>query len=193
MKAGIYQIRCLANDKVYIGSAVDLGQRWRTHRHRLRSGVHHSVRLQNAWRKYGEEQFVFEILEFVSNADDLVRIEQGWLDRLRPTGRQGYNVRTQAKSNLGVKASEETRARMSAALMGHSSCGHTAETRAKISASRKGLKASPETRAKMSAMRKGRKFGKEARANMSMSAIKRKLQGPKRKAAKNQAAFRFTD
>ena len=38
--SGIYQIRCRANGKIYVGSAVTLRARWDGHRRELRKGLH---------------------------------------------------------------------------------------------------------------------------------------------------------
>lgn len=64
-KSGIYQIRNTVNGKVYVGSAIKILKRWREHKTSLRKGVHHSKHLQKAWVKYGEECFVFEVIEFI--------------------------------------------------------------------------------------------------------------------------------
>ena len=58
----IYQIRNKINDKCYIGSAVKILDRWWLHKKMLRNGNHHSVKLQRAWDKYGENNFAFEHL-----------------------------------------------------------------------------------------------------------------------------------
>lgn len=60
---GIYKIACTANNKVYIGQSIDIKRRWKEHKRRLNSGTHENLHLQNAWNKYGEYQFKFEILE----------------------------------------------------------------------------------------------------------------------------------
>jgi len=52
--SGVYQIRCKSNGKIYIGSAVNLRQRWDGHRRALRKQRHHNVHLQAAWNRYGE-------------------------------------------------------------------------------------------------------------------------------------------
>ena len=77
--SGIYQIRCVANDKIYIGSSVDLLNRWRDHCRTLRSGDHSNKHLQAAWDKYGENWFDFTIIEYVGK-DELLAAEQYWID-----------------------------------------------------------------------------------------------------------------
>jgi hypothetical protein len=91
-ESGVYQIRCKQNGKIYVGSAVDLRRRWDVHRRTLRDRVHHNDHLQHAWNTYGEENFEFEVLQFV-NAAELLRAEQEWIDRTDCTHRKiGYNI-----------------------------------------------------------------------------------------------------
>lgn len=182
---GVYQIRCLVNGKVYIGSAVDINNRWCIHRRSLERNRHHSVTLQRAWIKHGADAFVFEMLEVVPDRSDLIRVEQEYLDRIRPFDKSiGYNISPTAGSSLGIKRTPEYRARMSAALKGHKPSAetriklkaraYTDERRAKISASLvgnlrcKGRKQSPEIRAKISANQKP--LTAEMRAKMSVAA-----------------------
>lgn len=106
---GIYAIRCTVNDKMYIGSAVDIFVRWYGHRFHLNRGTHHSRPLMSAWRKYGPEAFAWEILELVPDGVDLTAIEQKYLDEFRTAERGvGYNISPTAGSCLGVKQSLET-------------------------------------------------------------------------------------
>jgi hypothetical protein len=62
MNTGIYCIFNKITKKRYIGSASGkhgFRARWRNHKWRLRNGKHHSLYLQNAWNKYGEDSFEF--------------------------------------------------------------------------------------------------------------------------------------
>src|SRR5262249_9435038 len=131
-QSGIYQIRCLVDGKVYVGSAVNFRKRWTSHQSQLSRRRHHSRHLQGAWQKHGADQFVFEVLEVVPEKADLARIEQEWLDRTQSFNRSiGFNLSPTAGSALGVKLSPETCVKRSAAM--------------------KGRKLSPETRAKVAA------------------------------------------
>ena len=58
-QSGIYQIRNIANGKVYVGSAAKFSRRFNDHKRKLNNGRHHSIKLQNAWNKNGAESFVF--------------------------------------------------------------------------------------------------------------------------------------
>ena len=69
MKSGIYQILNKLNNKIYVGSAVNLSNRWSTHKCKLKQNKHGSPILQNAWNKYGEDAFKFEVLEHVTNPE----------------------------------------------------------------------------------------------------------------------------
>lgn len=103
-RSGVYQIRCLPNGKIYIGSTVDLRARWASHRWRLRRGNHCNPYLQQAWRKYGEDNFEFTVLEFVAAAK-LLAAEQAWLDRTGCADRAvGFNVYNIAGSPGEVSA-----------------------------------------------------------------------------------------
>lgn len=57
MRSGIYRIKCLANDTVYVGQASNLSNRTAHHRQRLRKNKHSNRHLQNAFNKYGESEF----------------------------------------------------------------------------------------------------------------------------------------
>lgn len=78
-RVGIYCIST-PNGSQYVGSSGNIFRRWSEHRRALRRGDHHSMRLQHAWNKHGD-QLVFEILEECSR-NDLNTKEQEWIDRL---------------------------------------------------------------------------------------------------------------
>lgn len=48
----IYAILNTINDKVYVGSAVNLRLRWNNHRSQLNLNKHDCQHLQSAWNKY---------------------------------------------------------------------------------------------------------------------------------------------
>jgi predicted GIY-YIG superfamily endonuclease len=51
--SGIYYIKNITNNKLYIGSSKDILKRFYEHKRLLRHNKHHSIRLQRAWDKYG--------------------------------------------------------------------------------------------------------------------------------------------
>ena len=79
MARGIYKIINVINNKFYVGSAVDLKRRKTRHFSELRTGRHNNRRLQAAWVKYGEQAFVFVIVEELAAEADLLAAENVWL------------------------------------------------------------------------------------------------------------------
>jgi len=98
--AGVFQIKNTANGKVLLGSSLNLEGPLNGHRFMLKIGSHHNKVLQQEWNEYGEEHFLFEILETVKVKDDpnfnlrdeLTLLEMIWLEKLQPFGEQGYNL-----------------------------------------------------------------------------------------------------
>lgn len=151
-QSGIYVILNTKNSKVYIGQSVDIYTRWRKHEEALNRGKHQNRHLQNAWNKYGEKFFRFQILEHCS-IDKLDEREQHYLDIYIPKG-ICYNIAT----NVEVPA----RGR-------HPSI----ESRHRMSISQKGRVTSKESRLKISLAHRGRKFSDEHRRKLSEAAKQR--------------------
>ena len=61
--SGIYCIENTITHKKYIGQSVDIYSRWQKHKSELSRNSHENDYLQKAWNKYGENSFVFTILE----------------------------------------------------------------------------------------------------------------------------------
>lgn len=113
-KPGVYMIKNLITSKVYVGSSGNVKQRWKTHRTDLRGKRHHCHRLQEAWNTYGEDAFVFGVLEWCE-VEDLTDLEQSWLDETQCYDEKfGYNLASDAYSPmLGRTHTEETKALIS--------------------------------------------------------------------------------
>jgi group I intron endonuclease len=129
-KPGIYSITHIATGKIYVGSASNISKRWHRHRKDLRLGIHRNKHLQAAWTKYGEDAFVFNILELTTELDTQ---EQFWMDHTGCTDpEKGYNNCPTARSSRGFKRgpeSEEQRKRKSLYLKGKCGCGITSPIR----------------------------------------------------------------
>lgn len=185
-QGGIYAIRHLASDRIYIGSAVNFFKRWKSHRDGFRKESHCNQHLQAAWKKYGEDAFAFEVVEMVDLAQDLIAREQHWIDHFQSSDQaKGYNLSPTAGSPLGVKHSEETRRRMSEAQRGKSkSPEHVEAVRKSIT----GLKKSPEHIEKIRQSRTGKKMTEEAKEKIRRHNLGKKM-SPEA-IAKTSAAWR---
>ena len=112
----IYRIYHKNKDECCIGSsAKGIKKRWQQHKTALKRNCHHSSRLQNAWDKYGEDSFDIEMMEYCSDINDLIPIEQEFFKIYVEEGkdRPAYNMCPLAASILGHKHSEETRRKLS--------------------------------------------------------------------------------
>lgn len=154
-RSGIYEIRNLVSGKRYIGSAVNIKRRWYFHREHLRLNKHHNLKLQSAWNKYGEKLFIFEVVFFCLK-EQLISYEQQCIDGY-DTVFNGYNIRTEATSNFGLKMSEETRQRMKVAQQKRRLENPVSEeTKRRMSVSNKGQRPSELARKMSSILKKGK-------------------------------------
>lgn len=107
----IYKILCKKNNKVYIGQTVNLNKRMMEHFNDLRKGKHHSLKLQRAFDKYGEEFFEHSLIEIVPEniADDR---EKYWIKHYNSTDKNfGFN--NESGGNLKKVVSEDTKKKLS--------------------------------------------------------------------------------
>lgn len=110
--SGVYSISTTYSGRVYIGSAVNFKLRWRLHRNMLRKGKHHCKPLQNAWLKYGESAFIFNVLEETTR-ENLIAREQYYLDSVLDK----FNICPITLSTLGRSVSQETREKRSRPIL----------------------------------------------------------------------------
>lgn len=111
IKSGIYKIINIVNGKFYIGSSEHLDIRKKEHFRELNLNKHANKKLQNSYNKYGKENFKFEIIEYVEDVNTLLKVEQKWLDKLKPYNRDiGYNIAINTSAPMkGRKHTEETK------------------------------------------------------------------------------------
>ena len=103
--AGVFQVKNIANGRVLLGSSLNLEGPLNSHKFMLTIGQHRNKELQKDWNEYGPDNFVFEILETVKVKDDpafdlsdeLMLLEQIWIEKLRPFGERGYNTGTKIR------------------------------------------------------------------------------------------------
>lgn len=75
---GIYKITNKINNKCYIGQSVDINKRWNAHIHSFNNIDVYNYPLYRAFRKYGIENFSFEIIETCPR-DKLNEREKYWI------------------------------------------------------------------------------------------------------------------
>jgi group I intron endonuclease len=165
--AVIYRITNMANGKFYIGSAESFARREWQHKYALRRNEHKNPRLQAAWNKYGEEMFVFEVIEEIAPDRNAFDIENTYLHKV--VGQEDcYNINTDAVGmRTGIKLTAETKQRISTNRKGkhggekHYRFGKTVseETKAKIGDAQRGKPKAP-----------GRKVSEEGRAKIQAAA-----------------------
>lgn len=155
----IYKIINAINNKFYIGSAVKFGRRKATHLRLLRNGKHSNKHLQAAWDLYGENAFVFAVIEEVPDGEDILAAENVWLKE--HAGQDHcYNIAMDATApTLGMTGDKCYRY--------GKSYPHTEATKVKIGVSSKGRPQSEETRAKRIATMTGQTHSIERRINLS--------------------------
>lgn len=162
MARGIYKIINVVNNKFYVGSAVDLKRRKTRHFSELRIGKHNNRHLQAAWVKYGEQAFIFVVVEELSDDADLLAAENVWLKE--HVGKEHcYNLGVDATAPMtgfggelsptwGYKHTEEALQEISRTSTGRL---HRPESKAKIREFLLGKPKSAEVRAKIAATLSG--------------------------------------
>ena len=105
---GIYQIRNVVNERVFVGAALNLHGIINRHKFNLKLGSHRNEKLQADWLAFGGESFAFEILDELTPKDgssrdykaELAVLEDLWLAKLQPYGDVGYNERKKGKEEM---------------------------------------------------------------------------------------------
>src|SRR6266404_844649 len=89
--SGIYKIINKIDGKYYVGSSKSIMERWKKHFQLLKKGNHDNSRLQNAFNKYGENNFELQIIEKLSE-EQLMLQEQIYLDTAKMNRDKCYNL-----------------------------------------------------------------------------------------------------
>lgn len=97
--AGVYAITHVPTQRHYVGSTESFNRRFAEHLRDLRAGIHCNQKLLNAWRKYGEGEFVFTVLE---TTDNFVVREQYWIEELEAFN-YGFNLAPIAGRTAGTR------------------------------------------------------------------------------------------
>lgn len=161
MACGIYRIRNLTNDKIYIGSSKDIKRRWAEHKNKLNKNTHANAHLQCSWNKYGEHVFLFEVV-MECGENRLIEAEQEFLKAAFLYPDACYNIAHKAQGGAGPH-SLETKMKISKARKGKNygrfGVKHPMYGIKGTENPRFGMKHSPEAVSKMSMNRKGKTAG----------------------------------
>ena len=104
-KAGVYVFINNLNNKIYVGSSVNLTSRMANYYYYYKSDKSPQFFIIRAMKKYGLENFSLGILEICDkNPKTCLDLEQKWIDCFKPD----YNVLTIAGNSSGYKHSIET-------------------------------------------------------------------------------------
>lgn len=98
---GVFQIRNTVNGKIFVEGSINLQAIWNRYQLQLEMGSHPSPSLQQDWRTFGADSFVFEILSELKQDDEpgidwkkeVKKLEIMFLEELQPFGERGYNTR----------------------------------------------------------------------------------------------------
>lgn len=142
----IYKHICVPSGKAYVGVTQNAVRRLRGHR----SPSSQCVALRNAIQKHGWSNFETVVLAQTESIQEAMRLEGDYIVEHETLAPRGYNLKTGGEL---VTFSDETKAKMSAALKGRPM---STEWRQKISNALTGRTATPEHRANMSEALRGK-------------------------------------
>ena len=88
---GIYKITNKINQKCYIGKSKDIIKRWNYHKTRYNDKKEYDKPLYRAFRKYGIENFTFDILEELQEYDKESNEKEKYWIKFYNSYEKGYN------------------------------------------------------------------------------------------------------
>ena len=164
MKGIIYKYTS-PSGKVYIGQSIDIDTRWRQH-----INAKDNYAIHNAIKKYGKENFKFEVL--LECPIDMLNVwERDMIALYDCISPKGYNL---TEGGEGYQCSEETRLKLSEVKKGKKRQPFSEETKKKMSEAKKGkpswnkgIPCSEEHKRKLSESHKGKHFSEETKHKIS--------------------------
>lgn len=180
MDIAIYKITNTINGKFYFGQTVDPKRRWCTHKYTANKGVC-NYKLYSAMRKYGLENFAFEVVHWCEDKATADEFEK-FVIAESESRISGYNMAPGGEGTgsgkdhpaYGIKKAPEFGARISKNQTGRLL---TDEWKKAISASLKDKPKTAEHAAKVGAAQKGKKrtpLSEEHKAKLREAGVARK-------------------
>lgn len=164
IKSYVYKITNKINQKVYIGKSNNPEVRWKIHLYT----VNHSEKkhgfsyIHAAIRKYGIENFIFEIIGDYSSEEDALSAEIKYIKEHNSRDREiGYNLTNGGEGQAGRIQSKEEREKRSAVMIARNNRGTNNKNY--------GKKLSEEHKKKISEGNAGKILSQETRLNISIS------------------------
>ena len=111
-KPGIYYIRNLVNNKMYIGQSEKVLNRIKSHIYQLETNSHHNNYLQNSFNKYGYDSFEFGIITYCDSSV-LLDYEIKFISLFNTFIPNGYNLTKGGDGAPGKLCSESQRDKLS--------------------------------------------------------------------------------
>ena len=112
----IYKISNNLNNKVYIGSSIDVERRWRQHKEASinEKDHHYNYPLMIAFRQFGVDNFTFEIIDTLPDYQTMIKAEHNWIIKENCVVPNGYNQTDNTNSpmfdpNVAKKMSDTKR------------------------------------------------------------------------------------
>lgn len=129
--SGIYCFENKVNGKKYIGKSINLKKRILDHINSLRRSKDDCTYLQNAWNKYGEENFSICIIE--TSEENIEELEIFYIKEYNSKSPFGYNLTNGGDGTSGYTWSDEKRKAISGEGNPFYGRNHTEETKKKMS------------------------------------------------------------
>ena len=163
----VYFIQSSTSKNCYIGSSINLNARIRTHFGELLRDRHHCEPLQRSFNKYGSEDFVWGVCEFVHDQSKLLEAEQKWIDQIGD-----YNTCRVAGTVAGIKLNLSNEERERRRYVGKNLAASLSAEQIEYAleravATRRGVPLSSEQKTKLSELTKGRPLAPEHKAKLS--------------------------
>ena len=152
----VYKITNIINNKLYFGVTTQLLKaRWQQHKCNANKKSYH---LYNVIKKYGFDNFSIEIVLKCNNKETMFLKEKELIKKYDTNNHEfGYNNSTGGESSrIGVRASKETKKKISEYQKLRKRKPHSIETKIKIGDANRGNIFSDDIKNKMSEARKGK-------------------------------------